>query len=160
MADESTEFTLNGTPVRVAAAADTPLLWALRNDLGRRATRFGCGAGVCGACTVIVEGRAVTSCDMPLGAVAGRDVRSADGWSDDPRLRPIVAALVAHQAPQCGYCLPGIVMRAAAFLEGCETPPGRAEIAAALDDNLCRCGAHARILTAIEAAGRAMAADA
>lgn len=146
---ETWQFTVNGRPIEVAAREDTPLLYVLRNDIGTRTVRFGCGSGACGACSVIVDGRARTSCDLPVSTAAGADIVTVEGLSGECERHPIVEALVAEQAGQCGYCLPGIVIRIKALLD--ETPhPTRAQIVAALDGNLCRCGAHQRILRAVE----------
>lgn len=141
---ETITFTLNGNAVAVTAAPAMPLLFALRGPLGQKGTRLGCGEGHCGACTVTLDGVAVTSCDLPLAAVAGKSVGTVEGVLEaDP---PLIAALLRHQAGQCGYCLPGIVMRVSPLIDA-----GRsvAEIRAELDANLCRCGAHNRILAAI-----------
>lgn len=144
-----TSLVLNGQTVEVSAPPDTPLLYALRGPLDHKGARFGCGQALCGACTVIVDGRAVPSCDLPLHAVAGCRVETIEGLSRDGARHPLVTALIETQAGQCGYCLPGIVMKAKALLD--EKPgASRAEIAAALEDNLCRCGTHVRILKAID----------
>lgn len=149
-------LTLNGRPVEAHSDPDAPLLSALRHELGARTVRFGCGEGLCGACTVVVDGRAVCSCDVPLSAVAGAVVETVEGLAEAEPPHPLLAAFVARQAAQCGYCVPGIMMSAKALLD--HTPrPSRAEIAAALDGNLCRCGTHVRILDAIEAAAAARA---
>ncbi|MDE0345977.1 MAG: (2Fe-2S)-binding protein [Boseongicola sp.] len=132
-----------------------PLLHVLRETLGLMATRFGCGEGTCGSCTVMVDGQAVMSCDLPAGEVAGKRVETAEGLDGDPP-HPLVAAFLDHQAGQCGYCLPGILMAARALLERESAPPSRTRIAEALDGNLCRCGVHARILDAVEDAARRM----
>lgn len=149
------EFTVNGRPVSARGRADMPLLYYLRDRLGLRATRFGCGQGGCGACTVIADGRAVQSCDVLVRDVAGARVETAEALDGDPP-HPLVASFLDHQAGQCGYCLPGILMAAKALLDG-EPAPDRARIAETLDGHLCRCGAHQRILDAVEAAGRKMA---
>ena len=151
-------FTLNSRTVSVDATPETPLLTALRGPLGPSSARFGCGDGLCGACTVVLDGRAVMSCDTPLGAVEGRRVETAESLLDGDRQHPLVAALLETQAGQCGYCLPGILMTARALLE--DNPVrDRAEIARALDSNLCRCGAHTRILDALETAAAQMAGE-
>ena len=141
---ETFEFTLNGAPVAVTAEAAMPLLFALRGPLGQKGTRLGCGEGHCGACTVTVDGVPQTACNLPVEAVAGKAVGTIEGVL--AAKHPLVAALIAHQAGQCGYCLPGIVTRAAALIDAGKSAD---EIGAALDDNLCRCGAHRRILAAI-----------
>ncbi len=148
------DLTVNGVPRRVEAEPDMPLLYVLRDLMGERETRFGCGDGLCGACTVIVDGRAAEACDLPVSAVAG-PVETAASLTGPAGDHPILDALLSRNAGQCGYCLSGIAMRAKAFLE---VTPGasRAEIARALDRNLCRCGAHNRILDALEQAAAQM----
>jgi len=140
-------FQVNGRAVRAEAASGTPLLDVLRNELNLKGSRYGCGLEQCGACLVLVDGAPVHACARELGSVAGKEVITADGMTD----HPIAQALLEEQAGQCGYCLSGIMISARALLA--ENPaPTRAEIAAALDKNLCRCGAHARILRAVERA--------
>ena len=148
------DIVVNGTTVGIESDPATPLLHVLRDELGLRAARFGCGQGTCGACTVIVDGRPVLSCDIPAAEVAGRHVETAEGLVAGGR-HPLVEAFVARQAGQCGFCLSGILMAAKALLDA-EPQPSRARIAEALDANLCRCGAHGRILDAVEAAADAM----
>lgn len=157
--DEKITFHVNGTEVSVAAPPHTPLLFILRHDLDLKGTRMGCGEGDCGACTVLLNGRPVTACNTPLDAVGEGSVETIEALATAEPAAPLVAAVLEEQAGQCGYCLPGILMRAKALLA--ENPaPGRTEIAAALDNNLCRCGAHNRILRAIEKAGAASATGA
>jgi nicotinate dehydrogenase subunit A len=146
-------FTLrvNGRALEVAAEPNTPLLYVLRNDLGLKGTRFGCGVGHCGACTVLVDGNAVQSCDTPLWSASGREITTIEGLGSAEQPHPLQQAFLGEQAAQCGYCVNGIIMSAAALLK--KTPrPSDAEIAAALDRNLCRCGTHVRILRAIRRA--------
>jgi nicotinate dehydrogenase subunit A len=140
-----TEIEVNGERHRVAAAPETPLLYVLRNDLGLAGTRFGCGSGQCGACFVLVDGRAMASCDLPLSFVAGKKVITIEGLGES---HPVQKALVEHQAAQCGYCMSGIVMSAVALLSKNEKPT-EAEVRLALDKNLCRCGSHNRVVRAI-----------
>ena len=147
-------FTLNGTAVEVGGPDEMPLLYALRDGLGLKATRFGCGDAACGACMVIVDGEARTSCDLPISAIEGARIETAEGLDGDPA-HPLLAAMLKHQAGQCGYCLPGILMAAKAYLDA-GGGADRAAIAAALDANLCRCGTHVRILDAVEEAARKM----
>jgi nicotinate dehydrogenase subunit A len=138
---------VNGAAREVDAAPDTPLLYVLRNELGLVAAKYGCGAGYCGACMVLVDGEAKPACDVPLETVAGRRVTTLEGLGE-PRL---VEAFVAEQAAQCGYCTAGIVVSAAALLRA--TPhPTEADIRAALANNLCRCGSQPRVLRAIRRA--------
>jgi len=142
---------VNGREASVAADGETPLLLVLRNDLGLKGARFGCGAGQCGSCTVLVDGRPVTSCDTLVASVAGAAVETVESLAEGGRLHPVAAAFLEEQAGQCGYCIPGIMLRAKALLAD-NPSPDRAEIAAALDPSLCRCGAHVRILRAVERA--------
>ncbi len=145
---------VNGASHTVDADAETPLLYVLRNDLKLKGARFGCGLGQCGACMVIIDGKAVTSCDIPLSAVAGKAITTIEGIGGGERLHPLQQAFIEAQAAQCGYCVSGIIMTAKALLDA--TPRASdAEIKAALERNLCRCGTHQRILRAIQrAAGR------
>jgi nicotinate dehydrogenase subunit A len=145
---ENWKFTLNGRAVETQASGDTPLLFVLRNAMDTRTVRFGCGEGECGACSVIVDGRARTSCDLPVCDAAGTSIETVEGFSWAGEHHAIVQALIDEQAGQCGYCLPGIVVRLKALLD--EFPkPTRGQIVDALDDNLCRCGAQPRILRAV-----------
>jgi isoquinoline 1-oxidoreductase alpha subunit len=142
---------VNGQPQRLAAESDTPLLWALREELKLSGTKFGCGAGLCGACTVHVDGQAVRSCLMPVQGVAGRRVVTIEGLSPD-RGHALQRAWIAHQVPQCGYCQSGMLMAAAALLR--QTPqPSDADIDAAIT-NLCRCGTYPRVRAAIHTAAQ------
>jgi nicotinate dehydrogenase subunit A len=132
---------------------DTPLLYLLRDDLGLKGARFGCGSGDCGACTVLVDGHALRSCELPVWSVEGKTVTTIEGLSKRATLDRLQRALLEMQAGQCGYCLSGIIMTAVEVIDtGGE--PSRQKIAAALQKNLCRCGAHNRIMNAIEAAWR------
>jgi nicotinate dehydrogenase subunit A len=144
---------VNGEAREVAAEPDTPLLYVLRNDFGLKGSRFGCGLGLCGACTVLVDGQPMHSCDTPLWSAAGKAVTTVEG------LGPALSeSFVDEQAAQCGYCISGILVRAAALLAG-NPDPSEAEVRAALDGHLCRCGAHNRIVRAVlRAAGAAGAA--
>jgi nicotinate dehydrogenase subunit A len=136
---------VNGTERTVEAAPESPLLYVLRNDLGLPGTRFGCGSGQCGACFVLVDGRAMASCDLPISFVAGKKITTIEGLDGE---HPVQKALERHQAAQCGYCMSGIVMAAVALLSN-NPKPGETEIRAALDKNLCRCGSHNRVVKAI-----------
>jgi nicotinate dehydrogenase subunit A len=145
----SLTFSVNGARHTLDADPATPLLDVLRDELGLKGTRFGCGAGECGACQVLVDGRSTAACTTPLAAVAGTEVTTVEGL--DPRL---AAAFVAEQAAQCAYCSAGMLVGAAALLR--RTPrPSDAEVRAALDGHLCRCGAHNRIVRAVLRAARA-----
>ena len=150
---------VNGIERSVTAAADTPLLYILRNDLQLKGTRFGCGLGQCGACNVLIDGRNVQSCDTPLWAAAGKRITTIEGLGTPERLHPLQQAFIDEQAAQCGYCASGIIMSAKALLDR-NPNPGEDEIRAALDRNLCRCGTHTRIVRAIQRAARNMAAGA
>jgi nicotinate dehydrogenase subunit A len=151
---ERVTLRVNGQAQEVAAEPNTPLLYVLRNDLGLKGTRFGCGAGHCGACTVLVDGNAVQSCDTPLWSAAGREITTIEGLGTAERPHALQRAFLDEQAAQCGYCINGIIMAAAALLQKTARPTD-AEIAAALDRNLCRCGTHVRILRAIRRAAEA-----
>jgi nicotinate dehydrogenase subunit A len=145
---------VNGAEVEVEAAADTPLLTVLRNDLGLLGSRFGCGLGLCGACFVRLDDAVVPACDTPMWSAAGRAVVTVEGLAPGDALHPVQQALLDHQAAQCGFCISGIAVRAAALLD--EDPaPDAATVARALDRNLCRCGAQRRIVDAVVAAGQA-----
>jgi isoquinoline 1-oxidoreductase alpha subunit len=145
-------FTLNNTGVTVEADPDTPLLWVIREHVGLTGTKYGCGAALCGACTVHIDGAATRSCVTPVSAVAGRAVTTIEGLSTDSD-HPLQKAWIAEQVPQCGYCQSGQIMQAAALLA--ENPkPTRAEIIAHMDGNICRCGTYHRIIAAIERASR------
>lgn len=144
---------VNGKAREVQADAETPLLYVLRNDLGLVGTRYGCGLGQCGACTVIVDGRALQSCDVPVSAVIGRSISTVEALGSDGSLHPLQKAFIAEQAAQCGYCASGILMAAKALLD-VNTNPTDAEIREALERNLCRCGTHSRILRAIKRAAK------
>ncbi|MGI9523336.1 MAG: (2Fe-2S)-binding protein [Hyphomicrobiaceae bacterium] len=150
-------FAVNGTDVVVKTKASTPLLFVLRNDLGLRGTRQGCGEGECGACTILVNGRPTTSCNTPVEAVADAKIETVESLMTDSGDHPLLEAIVAEQAGQCGYCLAGILMRAKALLAN-NASPSRSDLASALDQSLCRCGTHNRIMRAIMAAGQIMAA--
>lgn len=148
-----TTFTVNGRSVTVAADPSTPLLTVLREELGLLGSRFGCGLGLCGACSVDLDGSVVPACDTPLWQAEGLAVTTVEGLSTDGRPHPVQQAVLGLQAAQCGFCISGIVVRAAALLD--EHPrPDEATVAAALDRHLCRCGVQRRILDAVAAAGR------
>jgi len=141
-------FRLNGAPTEVDADPDRPLLDILRGKLGVTGPHFGCGAGECGACHVIVDGHAITSCDAPLWSVAEKDVTTLEGLGSAEQPHPLQRAFIAEQAMQCGYCVSGILMSAAALLK--QNPkPTEGEVRAALDRNLCRCGSQNRMVRAI-----------
>ncbi len=141
-------ITVNGQDHEITATPDTPLLYVLRNDLGLNAAKYGCGLGRCGACTVHLDSTAVHACEVPVGEIAGRSVTTLEGLGSANDLHPLRRAFLDEQAAQCGYCIPGIVMTAAALL-ATNPHPTDAEIRAALAGKLCRCGSHSRILRAI-----------
>jgi nicotinate dehydrogenase subunit A len=143
-------FRLNGEACEVDADPDTPLLYVLRNNLGLRGARFGCGLGLCGACCVLIDGVSVASCDTPLWAVEGKTVVTVEGLGDPPH--PVQQRLLAGQAAQCGYCVTGIVMSAVALLER-QPRPDEAAVVEALERHLCRCGAQRRMIAAVVRAG-------
>lgn len=142
------EFRVNGRLTAIAVDPQRTLLDVLRNELGLKASRLGCGMGQCGACSVIVGDRAVNSCDMPIGAVAGKEVTTLEGLGSREAPHPLQAAFIQEQAMQCGYCASGLLMSAAALLKR-NPHPSRSEVAAALDGNLCRCGVHNRVIRAV-----------
>jgi nicotinate dehydrogenase subunit A len=150
-----TEFEVNGERRSVAADPDTPLLYVLRNDLGLVGSRYGCGTGQCGACFVMVDGKALPSCDTPLWSVANKSVITVEGLAKGGALHPVQKALLAEQAAQCGYCTSGIAIAAAALLRE-KKDPTESEVRAALDRNLCRCGAHNRVVRAVLRAAKEM----
>jgi aerobic-type carbon monoxide dehydrogenase small subunit (CoxS/CutS family) len=144
-----THFKINGRVVTVDAMPDTPLLWAIREQIGLTGTKYGCGIAACGACTVHVDGDAVRSCSFPLSAAEGRHVTTIEGLSAD-RSHPLQKAWISEQVPQCGYCQSGMIMAAAALLRT-QARPSDADIDAAIT-NICRCGTYVRIRKAIHAA--------
>ena len=142
-------LTVNGKKHEVAADPETPLLYVLRNDLKLKGARYGCGLGQCGACTVIIDGEAVQSCDVPASAVTGKAITTIEGIARNGKLHPLQEAFIAEQAAQCGYCATGIIMAAKALLDA-NPKATESEIRTALKGNLCRCGTHQRILHAIQ----------
>ena len=155
MADK-VRITVNGTPREVDAAPETPLLYALRNDLALNGAKFGCGLAQCGACTVNVDGAAVRSCVTPIGSLAGKSITTLEGIGNLEKLHPLQKAFIAEQAAQCGYCTSGMIMSAKALLDS-NRNAGDAEIRQAMAGNLCRCGSHPRIVRAIKRAAKEMA---
>jgi nicotinate dehydrogenase subunit A len=147
----SQSLTVNGAPVSIDAVDATPLMDVLRNHLRLTSVRFGCGAEQCGSCMVLIDGEPAYACGREIGSVAGKSVTTVEGLGTPDRPHPVQRALLAEQAGQCGYCLSGIMISAAALLAR-NPRPGRADIVAALEKHLCRCGTHVRILRAIERA--------
>ena len=144
----ATTFTINDKPVSVDAEPGTPLLWVVREHLKLTGTKYGCGAGMCGACTVHLDGRAIRSCQTPIGAVAGKSVTTIEGLSADND-HPLQRAWIELQVPQCGYCQSGQIMQAAALLASNKNP-SRDDIVRHMDGNICRCGTYPRIIRAVE----------
>jgi isoquinoline 1-oxidoreductase alpha subunit len=142
------QFILNGEPVETGTAEDTPLLWVLRDSFKLKGTKFGCGAGLCGACTVHVDGAATRSCVLPLAAVAGRSVTTIEGLGQPGNLHPLQARWVELGVPQCGYCQSGQIMNAAALLAE-NAAPSAEQVDAAMAGNLCRCGCYPSIRRAV-----------
>lgn len=152
---EKINFTLNNKPVTLEVDGDRELLWVLRTELGLTGTKYGCGEGVCGACTVLVDNEAVLSCQIRIKDVAGAEVTTIEGLEKDGGLHPLQKAFIEHDALQCGFCTPGMIMKAQGLLT--ENPnPSRSAIVEGMEGNLCRCGAHPRILDAIESAAKEM----
>jgi nicotinate dehydrogenase subunit A len=156
---ETIALLVNGGTVRINADPDTPLLDVLRNHLGLVGSKFGCGLEQCGCCMVLVDGTPEKSCGKAVSTVTGKTILTIEGMGTPEHPHPLQTAFLDEQAGQCGYCLPGILVSAKALLDRNKTP-SRAEIAAALDDNICRCGSHLRILRAVERAAAAMRAGA
>ena len=141
-------LTVNGRTVEVQADDDTPLLHVLRHELGLVGPRFGCGVGLCGACFVLLDGNAAPACDTPMWAAAGKDVVTVEGLGDDDALHPVQQAFLDEQAAQCGFCVSGVLVSAAALLER-DPYPDEGAVVAALDRNLCRCGVQRRMVQAV-----------
>jgi aerobic-type carbon monoxide dehydrogenase small subunit (CoxS/CutS family) len=152
---ETVSFRLNDQPVQVRVAPDRTLLWVLRTELGLTGPKYGCGISQCGACTVLVDQRPVRTCNVPVKAVAGKDVTTIEGLAKGAALHPLQQAFIEHDALQCGFCTPGMILTAYGFLKT-HPNPTRAEVIAGMDQNLCRCGAHVRIVEAILSAAAAM----
>jgi len=146
------EFTINGKPVRAETADATPLLWVIREHLKLTGTKYGCGIGMCGACTVHIDGEAVFSCQTPVAQAAGREVTTIEGLSEDAS-HPLQRAWIAEEVPQCGYCQSGQIMKAATLLAR-NPDPSRDDIVEHMNGNLCRCGTYSRIIRAIQRAAR------
>jgi len=152
---EAVRFNLNGRPVSLKVDGERRLLWVLRTDLGITGPKYGCGEGICGACTVLVNDAAVRSCQLTIKEVDGSEITTIEGLARNGALHPLQKAFVEHVGFQCGYCTPGMILTAYSLLAENSTPT-RDEIIAGMDDNLCRCGAQTRIVAAIEAASREM----
>ncbi len=157
MAVRTIKLLLNGSERTVQGEENTPLLYLLRNDCGLKGTRFGCGASQCGSCHVLLDGASVPACDTPLWAVEGKTVVTVEGLGENGALHPLQQAFIDEQAAQCGYCLSGILVTAAALLQD-HPLPSEKQVRQALDPHLCRCGSHNRIVRAIMRAADVMAA--
>lgn len=153
--DVKIRFKLNGKATEITTDPNQTLLWVLRNQLGLTGTKYGCGNGFCGACTVLINREATRSCMLPVSDIAGKEVITIEGLARGGKLHPVQKAFVEHDALQCGYCTPGMIMTAAGLLM--KNPSlTRQEIVNGLEQNLCRCGAHPRILDAVETAAKEM----
>ncbi|HVN95080.1 MAG TPA: (2Fe-2S)-binding protein [Syntrophorhabdaceae bacterium] len=152
---ETINFKVNNKPVSLRVDADRMLLWVLRTDLGITGPKYGCGEGICGACTVLIDGQAARSCQVPVSDVKGHEVITIEGLKRNGVLHPLQKAFVENDALQCGFCTSGMILTAYSFLK--ENPnPSEADIIRGMDGNLCRCGAHTRIVKAIQSAARDM----
>jgi aerobic-type carbon monoxide dehydrogenase small subunit (CoxS/CutS family) len=153
--EETTKFKVNGKTVAATGGGERKLLWFLRTDLGLTGAKYGCGQGYCGSCTVLVDGEPVRSCRTTIESVAGREVVTIEGLAANGKLHPLQKAFMEHDALQCGYCTPGMILQAAGLLS--EKPrPGEADIVDFMNRSLCRCGAHTRIVKAIQTAALEM----
>jgi aerobic-type carbon monoxide dehydrogenase small subunit (CoxS/CutS family) len=150
---KSIKFTLNDKPVKLKIEPGRSLLWVLRGDLNLTGTKYGCGEGVCGACTVLVDGVAERACIMEISDVANKKLTTIEGLATGDTLHPVQQAFVDNDALQCGYCTPGMILTAVSLLAD-DPAASKADIVAGLDDNLCRCGAHKRILEAVHSVAR------
>jgi carbon-monoxide dehydrogenase small subunit len=150
-------FKLNGKPVTLEVDGERMLLWILRTDLGLTGAKYGCGEGLCGACTVLINEEAVLACQTPVKGVDGAEIVTIEGLAQNGNLHPIQQAFIDHDALQCGFCTPGMILKACSFLA--ENPqPTQDDIIAAMDDNLCRCGSHIRVVRAVQTAAKLLKA--
>jgi aerobic-type carbon monoxide dehydrogenase small subunit (CoxS/CutS family) len=154
--ETTVQFTLNGKPVELTVDDERTLLWVLRTDLGLTGPKYGCGKGICGACTVLVDDKAVRSCVLPVTQVQGKRVTTIEGLARNGKLHPLQKAFMDNDALQCGYCTPGMILTAYSLLQK-NPKPTDSDIVKAMEHNLCRCGAHKRIIEAIGAAAKEMA---
>jgi len=152
---ENVSFKLNGKPKTLTIDSKRMLLWVLRTDMGLTGTKYGCGVGLCGACTVLVDNKAVRSCRFPVKDVKGKEVITIEGLAENGKLHPIQQAFIKHDALQCGFCTPGMILNAYSLLLR-NPQPSQAEIIEEMDYNLCRCGSYSRIIEAIQTAAREM----
>jgi len=153
--EETIQFQLNGKATSLSVDSDRLLLWVLRSDLGLTGTKHGCGAGHCGACTVLIDGEPVRSCTVPVKQASGKSVVTIEGLAEGDALHPLQQAFADHDGLQCGFCTPGMIMHAYGLLRA-NPQPARADIIQGMENNLCRCGAHKRVIEAIEAAVEVM----
>jgi len=152
---ETIDFTLNHKSQRLEVDGERKLLWVLRSDMGLTGTKYGCGKGICGACTVLINQRAFRSCQVSVGEIKGKNIITIEGLRQNGQLHPLQKAFIEHNALQCGFCTPGMILNAYSLL--IEKPRAtEAEILTGMNDNLCRCGAHQRIVRAIQSAAREM----
>ena len=149
------QFTLNHKPVSIQVDNARTLLWVLRNDLRLTGAKFGCGQGMCRACTVLVDDEAQPSCQLTVGAMAGKKILTIEGLTRNGKLHPIQQAFIQHDALQCGFCTPGMILKAYSLLSA-NPRPTRDQIIEGMDDHLCRCGAHVRIVQAIQTAAHSL----
>jgi aerobic-type carbon monoxide dehydrogenase small subunit (CoxS/CutS family) len=153
--EETLRFTLNGKKTEVLIDLTQNLLWVLRNHFGLTGTKYGCGMGFCGACTILIDNEPMRSCMLPVGEIAGKKVVTIEGLEKKGKLHPVQKAFIEHDALQCGFCTPGMIMTATGLL--IKNPsPTRQQIIEGMEENLCRCGAHNRILDAVETAAKEM----
>lgn len=152
---EQISFTLNNKTINVECNPYDVLLWVLRTKLGLTGTKYGCGIGFCGSCTILVDGEAMRSCGMAVSEVAGKQVTTIEGLAVDSKLHPVQESFVMHDAQQCGYCTPGMIMNAVGLLNN-NPNPSREDIVAGMNENLCRCGSYGRIADAVESAAQKM----
>lgn len=151
--EETIRFKLNGRETELVTDPNQILLWVLRDHFGLTGTKYGCGIGFCGACTVLIDGEPARSCMMPVSDVADRSVVTIEGLEKGEELHPVQQAFIDHDALQCGFCTPGMILTAVGMLEK-NPSPTREQIVAGLEENLCRCGAHKRIIDAVEDAAK------
>ena len=153
--EKTIRFVLNGKKTEILVDPTNTLLWVLRNQLGLTGTKYGCGMGFCGTCTVLIDNEAVRSCSLPVGDIEGKKVVTIEGLEKNGKLHPVQKAFIEHDALQCGFCTPGMILNAVALLNK-NPKPTRQDIATGMEDNLCRCGAHIRIIQAVETAAGEM----
>jgi aerobic-type carbon monoxide dehydrogenase small subunit (CoxS/CutS family) len=154
--EELIHFRLNGKPVRMTLDSERMLLWVLRSELELTGAKYGCGMGLCGACTVLVDNRATQACQVPVKNIRGKEIVTIEGLTANGKLHPLQEAFVKHDAFQCGFCTPGMILNAYDFLQH-NPRPSYTELLKAMENNLCRCGSHTRIVKAVLTAAQEMA---